>query len=58
MDVTQVINYIMGCDPTELSTINDALSDRLDELFSFQAGEIEAPTPAEEEEAALPPESF
>ena len=41
MDITQVVDFIMTCNPEDLSTINDAFSDRLDQLFWEE-------TPAEE----------
>lgn len=61
MDITQVVDFIMTCNPEDLSTINDAFSDRLDQLFwEEQVPEAEAPAeeaPAEEapvEEWAAP----
>lgn len=61
MDITQVVDFIMTCNPEDLSTINDAFSDRLDQLFwEEQVPETEAPAeeaPVEEapaEEGAAP----
>lgn len=51
MDITQVVDFIMTCNPEDLSTINDAFSDRLDQLFWEETPAEEAPveeTPAEE----------
>ena len=46
MDITQVVDFIMTCNPEDLSTINDAFSDRLDQLFWEETPAEE--TPAEE----------
>lgn len=51
MDITQVVDFIMTCNPEDLSTINDAFSDRLDQLFWEETPAEEAPVeeaPAEE----------
>lgn len=43
MDITQVVDFIMTCNPEDLSTINDAFSDRLDQLFWEETPAEEAP---------------
>ena len=51
MDITHVVDFIMTCNPEDLSTINDAFSDRLDQLFWEETPAEEAPVeeaPAEE----------
>ena len=51
MDITQVVDFIMTCNPEDLSTINDAFSDRLDQLFWEETPAEETPVeeaPAEE----------
>ena len=55
MDITQVVDFIMTCDPEELSTINDAFSDRLDQLFAEPQDEV-APEEIEEGEEETPEE--
>ena len=57
MDITQVIEFIYSSDPAVLSTVMDALADRMDALFDGQsASELvqnpEAETPTEEEAPA------
>lgn len=66
MDLTQVTDYISNCDPSELSTINDALSDRLDALFApssdaepaTESEPVEEEVVVEEEWAPEAPMSF
>jgi hypothetical protein len=55
MDITQVVDFIMTCNPEELSTINDAFSDRLDQLFAEPQDEV-APEEIEEGEEEAPEE--
>lgn len=57
MDITQVIEFIYSSDPAVLSTVMDALADRMDALFGGQQAEElvqnpEAETPTEEEAPA------
>ena len=57
MDITQVIEFIYSSDPAVLSTVMDALADRMDALFDGQsASELvqnpEAETPKKEESPA------
>lgn len=64
MDLQQIEAFISSCDPTDLVTINDFISDRMEAMFSEAPAE-EAPAPEEEaapteEEPAAPqlPASF
>ena len=57
MDITQVIEFIYSSDPAVLSTVMDALADRMDALFDGQSASelVQAPAesaPAEEEAPA------
>ena len=57
MDITQVIEFIYSSDPAVLSTVMDALADRMDALFDGQSASelVQAPTesaPVEEETPA------
>lgn len=57
MDITQVIEFIYSSDPAVLSTVMDALADRMDALFGGQQAEelVQSPeesAPVEEEAPA------
>lgn len=55
MDITQVIEFIYSSDPAVLSTVMDALADRMDALFDGQSASELVQNPGEsapvEEEA-------
>lgn len=47
MDITQVIEFIYSSDPAVLSTVMDALADRMDVLFGGQQAEELVQSPEE-----------
>ena len=55
MDITQVVDFIMTCNPEDLSTINDAFSDRLDQLFWEETPAEETPAEGAPAEAEVMP---
>ena len=63
MDLQQIESFISSCDPIDLVTINDFISDRLETMFSEAPAKeepVEEETAPAEKEAAAPqlPASF